>query len=185
MKNFISMRLTYLTLFLFQLAFIQYACSQGPYFSDKQMCQDPSFDERVRKSLSFTVPVISVQHLKRNLDSYVILDAREKMEYEASHIPGAIFIGYNDFDMANTLKRIPKSKEILVYCSIGYRSEKIGEKLLKAGYQDVSNLYGSIFEWVNQGYPIENGAGKNTNEVHTYSKRWGRWVNNKTIKKVW
>ena len=41
-----------------------------------------------------------------------------------------------------------------MYCSIGKRSEKVTQKLKKAGYNNVSNLYGGIFEWVNQGNEV-------------------------------
>lgn len=165
---------------------LNFACNgQGPYYTDQQLCLDPVFDDRVRSSISFSVPVIGAEELSQTLENYTILDAREFEEYQASHIPGARYIGYNAFDIKETLKEVPKDKPLLVYCSIGYRSEKIGERLQKAGYENVTNLYGSIFEWVNRGNPVVDMKGEVTNEVHTYSKRWGRWVKNKKIKKVY
>jgi len=52
----------------------------------------------------------------------------------------------------------------------------VSEKLLSAGYQHVSNLYGGIFEWVNQGNPLYNENGP-TSKVHAYSRTWGVWLN--------
>ena len=44
---------------------------------------------------------------------------------------------------------IARESTIVVYCSVGYRSEKIAEELDKLGFTNVSNLYGGIFEWIN------------------------------------
>ena len=71
---------------------------------------------------------------------------------------------------------MPKDASIVIYCSVGVRSEKIGEKLIAAGYTNVKNLYGSIFEWVNEGNAVYNMNGKATNRVHAYSKTWGIWL---------
>ncbi len=66
------------------------------------------------------------------------------------------------------LKNLDKDKPVVVYCSVGYRSEKIAEKLEKEGFTQVYNLYGGIFEWVNQDNPVYNEKGK-TNNIHPYS----------------
>ena len=105
----------------------------------------------------------------------LFIDAREKNEFNVSHIENAVFVGYEDFKMSR-LGTIPKQNEIIVYCSIGKRSEKITEKLVKAGYMNVSNLYGGIFEWVNQGYTLVDINNKNTDKVHAFSRFWGHWL---------
>jgi 3-mercaptopyruvate sulfurtransferase SseA len=73
------------------------------------------------------------------------------------------------------------SATIVLYCSVGMRSEKIGKKLLEAGYKNVYNLYGSLFEWVNQGKPVYKKNGVQTSEIHTYSESWSRWLSRGTI----
>ena len=125
-----------------------------------------------------TVPLITVAEaakwskLKNDL---VFLDTREQNEFAVSHIKGAKWVGYKDFKLSR-LQNISHHTPIILYCSVGYRSEKVGEQLLKAGYTNVHNLYGSLFEWVNQGYPVYNNLNQPTTEVHTYSKRWGKWL---------
>ena len=136
---------------------------------------DAEFDQMATKMASGKVTDITVTDLKSNQADYIILDTREKEEYEISHLEGAIWVGYDDFDI-NRLKEIPKEAKVLTYCSVGYRSERIGEKLQKAGYRDVYNLYGSIFSWINAGYPLVDGENKPTNKVHGYNHRWGKWV---------
>ena len=117
-------------------------------------------------------------------DAYTLLDARELEEYTTSHIPNAKYIGYEDFDISR-LEGLSYDTPIVVYCSVGYRSEKITNKLKTAGYQNVYNLVGSIFEWVNQGHLIEDKNALPTQTLHTYNKAWSKWVDAPKIKKVW
>lgn len=121
-----------------------------------------------------TVPLISVATLRKQTNA-VLLDTRTKEEYNVSHLPNARWVGYDDFNLERVAD-VPKNGNIVVYCSVGYRSEKVGEKLLAAGYQHVHNLYGSLFEWVNEGNPVVDAQGLPTQRVHAYSKVWGIWL---------
>jgi len=159
------------------------ACSQNQPL-DKPKTKQPAFGKKIDGLLSFSVPLMSVKELFNNRNKFIIFDAREKEEYEVSHIPGAKYIGYSDFNLTQ-LEDIPKESNMVVYCSIGYRSEKIGEKLLRLGYKNVYNLYGSIFEWANEKYPLVSSNGKTTYSVHSYNKSWSKWVTNEEIKTVW
>jgi len=42
--------------------------------------------------------------------------------------------------------------------------------------QNVVNVYGGIFEWVNRGHPVVTGDGTETETVHAYSKSWSMWL---------
>lgn len=134
----------------------------------------PEFKEMLDDMYDHTVPLMSVDSLK-HLKNVYLLDTREKEEFDVSHLKNARNVGYIWFDMRKVYD-IPKDATIVVYCSVGYRSEKIGEKLLKNGYHNVYNLYGSIFEWVNEGNPIYKTNGVQTTEIHTYNKNWSKWV---------
>ena len=125
-----------------------------------------------------TVPFITVAEAakwSKSESDLVFLDTREQNEFAVSHIKGAKWVGYKDFKLSR-LQNISHQTPIILYCSVGYRSEKVGEQLLKAGYTNVHNLYGSLFEWVNQGQLIYNNLNQPTTEVHTYSKSWGKWL---------
>jgi rhodanese-related sulfurtransferase len=122
-----------------------------------------------------SVPVVTCNELKQ-IPNAILFDAREKREYAVSHLPKARWIGYNDFDL-NRVSDVPRTSPIVVYCSVGYRSEKVGEKLKAAGFTNVRNLYGSLFEWVNQGNLVVDSTGKPTRRVHAYSRTWGIWLN--------
>lgn len=121
-----------------------------------------------------TVPLMSVATLQKQTDA-ILLDTRTKEEYNVSHLPNAIWVGYDDFDIKRVAD-VPKNGNVVVYCSVGYRSERVGEKLLATGYQHVHNLYGSLFEWVNQGNPIVDAQERPTERVHGYSRLWGVWL---------
>jgi rhodanese-related sulfurtransferase len=144
---------------------------------------NPKFGKKINFYLSYSVPVVSVSQLKK-MDKVTIFDAREKEEFNISHIPNAKYLGYKDWD-ENLLKNIPKDQTLVLYCSIGYRSEKIAEKLKKKGFKNVYNLYGSIFEWANEGQPLQDNQGNTTNKIHVYNKSWGQWMENKNYVKVY
>lgn len=133
-----------------------------------------SYDVMLEAMYKKTVPLVSVAELKKMPDA-VLLDTRSKAEFEVSHLPHAQWVGYDDFDL-NRVKKVPKNANVVLYCSVGYRSEKVGEKLLAAGYQHVHNLYGSLFEWVNQGNSVVDNQGNPTQRVHAYSRLWGVWL---------
>jgi rhodanese-related sulfurtransferase len=158
------------------------SCAQIP--ANRPGVGNPKFDEKISQLISFSVPTIGVSELKNMEGEVYILDAREKEEYEISHIPNAIYIGYNKLEK-KVLKTIPKDANIVLYCSVGYRSEKIGEKFQKKGFTNVRNLYGSIFEWINQGNEVHDKEGKPTDKVHTYNKKWSQWVEEGKAEKVW
>jgi rhodanese-related sulfurtransferase len=144
-----------------------------------------TLDELLQQYNTRSVPYISVEGLRmlQLNDDVVILDTREFYEYETSHIASAQYVGFNTFS-TEALSGIIKDKNtpIIVYCSIGIRSEEIGEKLQKAGYTNVQNLYGGIFEWKNKEYPVLNLSEKETDSVHTFNKVWSKWLR-KGIKK--
>lgn len=156
----------------------------GQHSQPTGMVADKEFDQEIASLVTGEIPFISAEQLYLNASDYVILDARNREEFETSHIPGAVFIGYPSMDRSQ-IGNLPKDRKIAVYCSVGYRSEKIGKKLREAGFNNVSNVYGSIFEWVNRGYPVVSGEKTPAEEVHTYNRKWSRWITNKKIRKVW
>ena len=137
-----------------------------------------SFEELKNEIISKTIPLISVEELKKVENTkkpLLILDAREEKEFNVSHLKNAMYVGYDKFKLSK-LKKIDKNTTIVVYCSVGYRSEKIAEKLKKAGFKKVMNLQGGIFDWKNKGYPIYDNKGIKTEKIHAYNKAWGKWL---------
>ena len=160
-------------MFLFALIFVNVEAN----------AQDANFIKMIDSILEKTIPVINSETLFNEISYHrplVILDARESIEYEISHIEEAIYVGYDSLDFS-ILKRIPADNKIVIYCSIGYRSEKVAEEVNKTGHNNVYNLYGGIFDWVNSGYTIVDSSGR-THNIHPFNKDWEKWLEKGVIK---
>ncbi|MBU2949553.1 rhodanese-like domain-containing protein [Tamlana agarivorans] len=138
-----------------------------------------SLDKLLKKYNKESIPYIKASELQNTPSEVIYLDTRAPNEYAVSHLKDAILVDYNNFSMDTIQKIIPnKTSEIIVYCTLGMRSETIGEKLKEAGYTHVKNLYGGIITWKNSNFPVYNENNKPTDSVHTYSKSWRKWLKN-------
>jgi len=136
-----------------------------------------SLEDLLKKYNDNDVPYITVEELASPKTQAIIFDTREPKEFKVSHLENAVCVGYDNFDIAKVEKLHPnKNKKIVVYCSLGIRSETIGKKLMKAGYTNVYNLYGGIFEWKNKSFIVIDSEEKETNKVHTYNRDWSKWL---------
>ena len=140
--------------------------------------QRENFHEMLKTYYKNTIPTLKPADLYQKIlsgEKIYILDTRETKEFEVSHIKNAIHVGYTNFDLKITDK-LDKNTPVIVYCTIGARSEEIGSKIKKIGFKDVYNLYGGLIYWKNQGYPVIDSNDKPTQKVHVYSKEWGKWL---------
>ncbi|WP_016988171.1 rhodanese-like domain-containing protein [Flavobacterium sp. ACAM 123] len=138
-----------------------------------------SIPQVLKKLNKETIPYIKVNELHALAEkiNFVFLDAREPKEYEVSHIQDAILVGFNYFNSKKVEAAVKdKNTNIIVYCSIGVRSEQIGEKLKKLGYKNLHNLYGGIFEYKNSGGQVVNNQNEVTDSVHTFNKTWSLFL---------
>lgn len=119
-------------------------------------------------------PQMSVEELATRLangDTPLILDVREAEEYAVSHLPGALHAqGEAVLELA---QQAEPGEQIVLYCSVGYRSSREAEKLLERGVRNVVNLEGSIFEWANAGHEVRRG-GEAVEAVHPFDDEWGQ-----------
>ncbi|MEM7380203.1 MAG: rhodanese-like domain-containing protein [Bacteroidota bacterium] len=121
-----------------------------------------------------SIPYISVEELAK-LEGPILLDTRSKEEFRVSHLENAIWVGYEDFKLKRVSRKVKdKNKELIVYCSVGVRSEVIGDTLKVLGYENIRNLYGGIFEWKNKELPVYDPNGKQTERVHAFDEYWGK-----------
>ncbi|WP_067147215.1 rhodanese-like domain-containing protein [Pseudotamlana agarivorans] len=149
------------------------------FISCLQLYGQKTIEKLLEKHNQHNIPYLYVDSLAKHYNKFVLLDSREQKEYQVSHLENAIFVGYNFFSIDSVIQRIPdKQTEIVVYCSLGMRSEKIANELKQAGYTHVNNLYGGIFQWKNNDYPVYNKQNKKTDSIHTYSKSWRKWLKN-------
>ena len=121
-----------------------------------------------------TVRSISTDELQQRLRNPAVapsvVDVRAPKEFAVSYLPTAINLTSADA----IAERIPdKNTEIVLYCSVGYRSAVIVAQMIDMGYTRVRNLNHSLFEWANNDYPMVNDEGA-TPYAHPYNRRWGK-----------
>ena len=87
------------------------------------------------------------KELKRKLDSdnnIFLLDVRNPDEYEKARIKNSKLIPLPILE--NNLDKIPKNKEVIVYCHYGNRSLKAANILKEKGF-NAKSLVGGIDVW--------------------------------------
>jgi rhodanese-related sulfurtransferase len=111
---------------------------------------------------------------KKDGNPVQIIDVREPDEFAVSHLPGAINIPPETDDEA-LIAAVNPDRPVIVYCSVGYRSSILAQRLQAAGRTNVSNYIGSIFAWANAGHALQTTNGE-AKTVHPYDKKWGRYL---------
>ena len=151
------------------------ACGQNPSGSETV---SPAYRQMLKTLYRETVPTIQASALADMLRTHpkkvLLLDTRTPAEYQVSHLTGARFVDFDSFEQ-NKFKGLSREQTVVVYCSVGYRSERVGERLKALGFRDVRNLYGGLFQWVNEGRPVYNASGP-TRQIHPYSALWSTWL---------
>lgn len=89
-----------------------------------------------------------------NKENGVILDIRQRKEWDTGHITGAHHIPFADLD--RRLSELEKFREqpIIVVCNLGQAAGSASKKLKAAGYSQVVRLSGGMTEWKAQNMPI-------------------------------
>ena len=86
-------------------------------------------------------------------DDLIILDVREEKERKAGFLSNDINIPMGQ--LKTKMDTLDKSKNILVYCKSGTRSDRIADILSKNDFQKVSSLKGGFNAWLKADLPIE------------------------------
>ena len=102
----------------------------------------------------------------------VLLDVREREEYQVSHLEDAV-PALSKEQALKALEGSSRDQPVVLYCSVGYRSSEMADFLAKKGYRNIYNLEGSIFAWANEGRPVYRGD-QQVEVVHPYDKIWGK-----------
>ena len=92
--------------------------------------------------------------LRAGLSDIVVIDARSRDAYAASHIPGAVSFPHREMS-AETTSQLDRSKVYVVYCDgIGCNASTKGAyKLAGLGFR-VKELLGGIDWWRRDGHPV-------------------------------
>lgn len=109
----------------------------------------PSYDATCeRESATGDAREISPRDVARRMaagDDLVLLDVRERAEWDLVRIDGARLVPLGE--LAAAMPTLDASREIVVYCKGGGRSARAARQLAAAGFQRVWNLAGGILAW--------------------------------------
>jgi phage shock protein E len=99
----------------------------------------------------------SLPEIKKNVDEKqaVLVDVRERKEWQAGHIEGAIFLPLStvrDGLTEEELKSLPKDKILYVHCVVGQRALTAANALERQGYT-VRPIKPGYKEMIAAGFP--------------------------------
>ena len=83
----------------------------------------------------------------------VIVDVREKDEFEENHIPDAMHMSRGMLELEIEDKFPDRNTEIICHCGGGGRSALAAEALQKMGYKNVRSMAGGLKAWKAAGLP--------------------------------
>ncbi len=116
---------------------------------------------------------VSLDDLKRRLEAkepMVLLDVREKEEFRAGYIPGAISIPRGFLEM-QVEQRVPdKGTKIIAYCAGGTRSALAAATLAELGYTNVETANPGFVRWKDLRYPTETPPQLTDSQRDRYSR---------------
>ncbi|CAM1308637.1 Uncharacterised protein g4914 [Pycnogonum litorale] len=121
-----------------------------------------------------------------------LFDNRSIEEYEVSHLQSAVFTPPDISDdklrklLKQTVENDSSAVHIVCYCSVGYRSSVMVQRINKLRQDDQEslqkiretyNLHGSIFKWANENRSLVDKYEKSTKYVHPYNWVFGKMLN--------
>ena len=101
------------------------------------------------KEMKNTYQQISQEEAKKMMDTQevIVLDVREKDEFDAGHIPGAVLLPVGTVSGETAAAVIPElNSVVLVYCRSGNRSRTASSALAELGYTNIYE-FGGIHTW--------------------------------------
>ncbi len=84
----------------------------------------------------------------------VLLDVRERNEWNLGHLPNAIHLPRGSME-TKIEALVPRDKHVVIYCQSGNRSAFAAETLQEMGYEDVASMARGIVGWLDDGGEIE------------------------------
>jgi rhodanese-related sulfurtransferase len=89
--------------------------------------------------------IFAEQIPKADWARFMVIDARDKAQFDKAHIPGAVNLEWRQ--VLAQRSRIPKDKPVLIYCNSGSLSAQAGFALRVAGWENLRILQGGFDEW--------------------------------------
>jgi molybdopterin/thiamine biosynthesis adenylyltransferase/rhodanese-related sulfurtransferase len=103
-------------------------------------------------------------------DSPVIVDVREREEWDEGHLPGAVHVPRGHLESRIERAVADKSQPVLLYCASGNRSAFAAKTLEELGYERVASLAGGFTDWKRNGLPFEVPQSLDETKRRRYSR---------------
>jgi molybdopterin/thiamine biosynthesis adenylyltransferase/rhodanese-related sulfurtransferase len=121
------------------------------------------------------VKTITLEELKARLEQraarpFTLVDVREKDEFRAGYIPGAVHVPRGFLEMQAEQKIPNKDGEVIVYCAGGTRSAFAAKTLSELGYTNVLSANPGFVRWKDLTYPVEQPANLTPAQLERYSR---------------
>ncbi len=104
------------------------------------------------------IRTVSLEEIKHRLETktpMVLVDVREKDEWRAGYIPGAVHVARGFLEI-QIEQRVPdKNAPVVLYCAGGTRSALAAKSLAELGYTNVESATLGFVRWKDLGYPME------------------------------
>src|SRR5213594_4795735 len=97
-------------------------------------------------------------------------DVREKDEWNAGHIPGAVHVPKSYLEQWAEDRLPDKDKTTVLYCAGGVRSAMAADLLQKLGYRNVISMAGGFNRWKDSGKPWTTPASFTPEQAQRYSR---------------
>ena len=105
------------------------------------------------------IAFLSMDEVRRRLGTdLVLLDVRERADYDAGHLPGARHLPRGQLELRVDKELPDPTARILVYCQVGRISTLATATLRSMGYLRAVALDGGFAAWRDAGYPVEPTA---------------------------
>ena len=89
-----------------------------------------------------------------NKDEGVIVDLRDKKDFNEGKITGAIHIPFGSLKERSVELEKYKEKQIILVDKMGQHTGMAGKTLQEAGFENVCRMSGGIAEWKNSNMPL-------------------------------
>ena len=89
-----------------------------------------------------------------NNQGAVVLDVRDKAEFDQGHIVDSVNIPFANLDARLDELKKHKEKPVVIACKVGQHAGSVGTTLRKQGFSNVARLKGGITEWRGQNLPV-------------------------------
>jgi hydroxyacylglutathione hydrolase len=111
---------------------------------------DGGIDAWAREFPVETINNINVKELRERLDGVMLLDVRQRSEWDEGHIPGAVH--FEGGRIAWEELPFPHDKPLAIQCSSGNRSMAVTSVLRRQGYRNVLQVEGGMKAWEKNGF---------------------------------